>query len=132
MDHVFIDLFIKIIQKFNKKVDLEEKEMQVYNTDDLVGGWFIGQFDGAVFNTPVCEVSYKKHHAGETWPAHYHNIADEINYLISGKMEVNGQQLEGPVIFIIPRGEVAAPIFHTDVSLIVVKVPGALDDKYCV
>ena len=45
-------------------------------------------------------------------------------------MEVNGQQLEAPVIFVIPKGEIAAPKFHTDVKLIVVKVPGELGDKY--
>ena len=106
--------------------------MQVYSTEDLVGGWFIGQFEGAVFKTPDCEVSYKKHYAGEAWPAHYHKLADEINYLIEGSMTVGDQLLTGPVIFVIPKGEVSAPVFHTDVSIIVVKVPGALDDKYCI
>jgi len=106
--------------------------MQVYSTEDLVGGWFIGQFEGAVFKTPDCEVSYKKHYAGEAWPAHYHKKADEINYLIEGSMTVGDQLLTGPVIFVIPKGEVSAPVFHTDVSIIVVKVPGALDDKYCI
>jgi len=45
-------------------------------------------------------------------------------------MEVNGEQLKAPVIFVIPKGEIAAPKFHTDVRLIVVKVPGKLGDKY--
>ena len=104
--------------------------MQVHKVDDLVGGWFCGAFAGAVYNTSAVEVSYKQHHAGEAWPAHYHKVADEINYLISGQMEVSGELLEGPVIFVIPRCEVSAPIFHTDVTLIVVKLPGALNDKY--
>jgi hypothetical protein len=104
--------------------------MQIHKVDDLIGGWFIGAFSGAVYHTDSVEVSYKQHYAGEKWPAHYHKIADEINYLISGKMEVGGQMLEGPVIFTISKGEVSAPVFHTDVTLIVVKVPGALNDKY--
>lgn len=106
--------------------------MDVYKTDDLVGGWFVGQFEGAIYHTPVCEVAYKKHYAGEKLAAHYHKLADEINYLISGSMSMGETRLEAPCIFIVPRGEVAYPEFHTDVTLIVVKTPGALDDKYCV
>lgn len=106
--------------------------MQVYKTDDLIGGWFIGQFDGAVFKTSACEVSYKQHHANEKLAAHYHKAADEINYLISGSMSMGEQRLDAPCIFVVPKGEVAYPEFYTDVSLIVVKVPGALNDKYCI
>ena len=104
--------------------------MQIHNVDNLIGGWFVGAFKETAYHTTACEVSYKTHYAGEEWAAHYHKIGDEINYLIEGQMEVNGQQLEAPVIFVIPKGEIAAPKFHTDVKLIVVKVPGELSDKY--
>ena len=104
--------------------------MQVYAVDNLKGGWFVGDFVPTCYKTSACEVSYKTHTAGEYWASHYHKLADEINYLISGEMEINGVQLLAPCVFVIPKGEISRPIFKTDVHLIVVKVPGALDDKY--
>jgi quercetin dioxygenase-like cupin family protein len=106
--------------------------MQIVKVDDLIGGWFVGAFSPTAYHTTACEVSYKTHYAGETWAAHYHKLGDEINYLIEGRMEINGEQLEGPVVFVIPKGEVSAPVFHTDVKLVVVKVPGEPNDKYIV
>lgn len=104
--------------------------MQLFDIDNLVGGWFVGDFKPTCYRTRACEVSYKTHHAGESWPTHYHKQGDEINYLIRGEMEVNGVQLTAPCVFVIPKGEISAPIFHTDVELVVVKVPGEPNDKY--
>jgi hypothetical protein len=47
-------------------------------------------------------------------------------------MEINGQKLIAPIIFVISKNEIAKPIFITDVSLIVVKIPGVLNDKIIV
>lgn len=106
--------------------------MQIFRVDDLIGGWFVGSFKETTYKTDAVEVAYKKHYAGEAWAAHYHKVGDEINYLIEGRMEINGEQLEGPVVFVIPKGEISAPKFHTDVTLVVVKVPGEPNDKYTV
>lgn len=104
--------------------------MQIFPTKQLKGGWFVGDFEPTCYKTQACEVSYKTHKAGEVWASHYHKVADEINYLISGEMEINGIRLSSPCVFIIPKGEVSNPIFITDVSLVVVKIPGIPNDKY--
>lgn len=104
--------------------------MKVFDASLFKGGWFIGDFEETVLRTRDFEVAYKTHHAGEYWAPHYHELADEINYLISGKMEISGTQLEAPCVFVIPKGEISVPIFHTDVSLIVVKTPSVPGDKY--
>jgi len=106
--------------------------MQVFNVDNLIGGWFCGAFKETAYHTTACEVAFKTHTAGEHWPAHYHVQADEINYLILGQMEINNQLLVAPVIFVITKGEISSPKFVTDVTLIVVKVPGVLGDKIIV
>ena len=106
--------------------------MQTFNIDTFKGGWFVGPFKETAFSTSACEVAYKTHSAGDAWDTHYHAFADEINYLISGKMKINGQLLVAPVVFVIAKGEVAGPEFITDVSMIVVKVPGVLNDKIVV
>lgn len=104
--------------------------MQVFDATQFIGGWFVGDFDASAYRTNAFEVAYKIHHAGEYWAPHYHAVADEINYLISGKMETNGIMLEAPCVFVIPKGEISRPIFHTDVSLVVVKMPSLPGDKY--
>lgn len=104
--------------------------MKIFSTHNLKGGWFVGDFEPTCFKTQLCEVSYKTHKAGEFWASHYHKLADEINYLISGEMEINGTRLVAPCVFIIEKNEVSSPIFITDVSLVVVKIPGIPHDKY--
>lgn len=104
--------------------------MKILPVEQFVGGWFVGKFEPTAYSTPDCEVSYKMHKAGELLVAHYHKIGTEINYLISGQMSINGIELTAPIVFIIPPGEIADPIFTTDVSMIVVKVPSVPGDKY--
>jgi hypothetical protein len=106
--------------------------MQIFNVDNLKGGWFCGAFKDTAYHTTACEVSYKTHPANEFWPAHYHVIADEVNYLISGEVEINGVHLQAPVVFVINKGEIVRPKFITDVAMVVVKIPGALNDKFIV
>ena len=102
----------------------------ISDVSQFKGGWFVGNFNPSAYKTDAVEVCYKKHAQGEVWASHYHAIADEVNYLIEGQMELNGQELSAPCVFIISAGEISKPTFLTDVSLIVVKIPGILNDKY--
>lgn len=104
--------------------------MKIFDASQFKGGWFVGDFEPTSYKTQACEVSYKIHQAGETWDTHYHKLADEINYLISGSMSINGVNLEAPCVFLIEKNEISAPVFHTDVAIIVVKIPGIPNDKY--
>jgi hypothetical protein len=101
----------------------------ITDTNQFRGGWYIGSWPETAYTTNCCEVSYKTHNAGEYWQSHYHQFSDEINYLISGKMSINGTKLEAPCIFVIYKGEISEPIFETDVCLIVVKIPNIRNDK---
>ena len=105
--------------------------MKIFSdVDQFKGGWFIGNFQETSYKTTNCEVAYKTHYKDEYWAAHYHLLGDEINYLIEGEMIINNEKLTAPCIFIIYKGEASRPTFLTDVRLIVVKIPGILNDKY--
>lgn len=104
--------------------------MEIISVDGFTGGWFIGDFEPTVLRTKDFEVAFKEHRAGEHWATHYHQLSDEINYLISGEMEINDIKLVGPVVFRINKGEISRPVFITDVKLIVVKVPSIPGDKH--
>jgi NAD/NADP transhydrogenase beta subunit len=104
--------------------------MQKFDVSKFVAGWFIGDFAETALRTKGFEVAYKIHLAGEAWPTHYHAIATEVNYLIEGKMDINGEIFESPCVFVIYPNEIARPVFHTDCKLIVVKTPSLPGDKY--
>lgn len=106
--------------------------MKIFNIQDMVGGWFVGNFDPSAYKTDACEVSYKLHKKDETWDVHYHKIATEINYLVSGKMTINGEHLATGDVFVIYPNETAAPVFLEDCHIVCVKTPGVRNDKYVV
>lgn len=106
--------------------------MKVYKSQDMVGGWFIGNFKPSVLKTDLFEVSFKKHKKGEIWDIHYHKIATEYNYLINGRMRVLGKDLFSGDIFVINPFEIVDPTFVEDCEIITVKTPSAVGDKYCI
>lgn len=105
--------------------------MIIKKMDDMIGGWFIGDFEPSVFKTKDFEVCYKTHEKGEAWPKHYHK-GIEINYLIRGKMIIKGQTLERGDIFVLESMEIADPEFLEDCELIVVKTPSDVNDKFVI
>ena len=106
--------------------------MKIINMSDMIGGWFIGDFEPTVFKTDQFEVCYKQHYKGEVWDNHYHKVATEINYLIRGEMKINDTLLSQGDIFLIEPHEISVPDFFTDCELIVVKTPSIKGDKYIV
>ena len=103
--------------------------MKLYDPSDYIGGWFIGDFEPSIWRTSAYEVGYKHHVAGEPWAAHYHEHMDEITFLLEGTMQMQGQTLTGPVIFLLERNEIADPEFVTDCKVFVIKAPSVPGDK---
>jgi len=99
--------------------------------EDMVGGWFVGDFEPSMFRSKDFEVCYKEHKKGEQWDSHYHT-GTEINYLIRGRMTINGRELNKGDLFLIEPYEVASPVFLEDCELIVVKTPSNVNDKFIV
>lgn len=96
----------------------------------MVKGWFVGAFQPSAFTTDACEVALKRYDAGASEAAHYHNKATEITLIVSGKVRMfNKAWIEGDIIVISP-GESTAFEALTEAVTVVVKVPGALDDKF--
>lgn len=96
----------------------------------MVKGWFVGSFAPTLFNTDSVEVAVKSYKAGEHDVRHYHKIATEITVITQGEAIMNGAKLRcGDIIVIEPfiSSDFSA---ITDVTITVVKLPGARDDKY--
>ena len=105
--------------------------MIVKNIKDMVGGWFVGDFEPTAYKTKDFEVSYKLHPKGQEWDIHYHTDVTEINYVIKGKMILQNTELKTGDIFILNPFEIADPEFIEDTEIICVKTP-SVNDKISV
>lgn len=101
-------------------------------SDSGARGWFIGAFDKAVFKTDVVEVAHGFNPKGDRSPKHIHKIATEINLITYGCALVNGEVFHSGEGFIFEPGEACECQYLEDTFTLVVKLPGALNDKYYV
>ncbi|ASJ88601.1 cupin domain-containing protein [Pseudomonas aeruginosa] len=106
--------------------------MNTANLKDMVKGWFVGGFNPTAYSTEACEVGVKNYKQGDSEGAHYHKVATEITLVLSGKVTMRDQVWEAGDIIVLEPGEVTAFEAMTDATTVVVKVPGALNDKYVV
>lgn len=95
-------------------------------------GWFIGNWPNAALQTNNVEVSGQFFVKGSTGSPHYHKIATEITLVVSGKILFNENELGPGEIIVINPNEVSNYIALEDSYLVIVKTPGALNDKYYV
>lgn len=104
--------------------------LEKYKLENMIKGWFIGNFEPSLYKTNDVEVGIKKYSAGDFENSHYHKIATEFTVIISGTVEMNGvQYFENEIIKIIPGVNTNFKAI-TDVITVVVKLPGANNDKY--
>lgn len=104
--------------------------MEIFHLDNMVKGWFVGDFVPAALRTGAAEIAVKRYKAGDQESAHFHKVATEITLILEGTVEMCGRRLNnGDIIKLLP-GEVTSFAAITDAITVVVKHPSALDDKY--
>ena len=64
--------------------------------------------------------------------SHYHKIATEVNLITRGLVKINGESYTAGMGVIFHPGDIAECEYFEDTDTLVVKVPGALNDKYLV
>jgi quercetin dioxygenase-like cupin family protein len=104
--------------------------MQVQKLSSMIKGWFVGNFEPSVYKTNDCEVAIKEYTAGDYEEAHYHKIAKEITVILNGEVEMNRIKYVSGDIIILEPGEPSDFLALTEVTSVVVKIPGANNDKY--
>lgn len=106
--------------------------MQVNRLNEMIKGWFVGDFDPVVLRTEAVEVAVKDYAAGDSEAAHYHKIATEVTVVTKGTVQMCGREFNaGEIITLLP-GEATDFLALTNAQTVVVKLPGAKDDKYLV
>lgn len=106
--------------------------MEVFELEDMIGGWFIGNFEPSLFKTNDVEVGVKKYKQGMYEKTHFHKIATEFTLILEGKVKMSGVEYHSGQILIIKPGESTDFEAITDVITVVVKLPGANNDKYLI
>jgi quercetin dioxygenase-like cupin family protein len=104
--------------------------MKSARLDGMIKGWFVGQFSPTAYNTSACEVAVKQYCAGDKEEMHYHKVATEITLVLMGKVLIAGKEWGDGDIVVLEPGEATAFEAITDTTIVVVKVPGVLDDKF--
>ncbi len=104
--------------------------MKTAKLDDMIRGWFIGSFTPTLYATSDVEVAVKRYSAGDSEAKHYHKIATEFTVVVSGRVRMNGEEFSSGDIVVLEPGEPADFETLDDTTTVVVKLPGANDDKY--
>jgi hypothetical protein len=98
----------------------------------MTHGWFVGGFTPTSLSTTACEVAYKQYMTGSKEARHIHRVAAEVTLIVAGRVKMNGTAFVAGDIILLEPGEPADFEALEDTVTVVVKVPGALDDKYLV
>ena len=104
--------------------------MSVHRLDDMVRGWFVGDFEPTVHRSSEVEVAIKAYSAGETEARHVHRIATELTAVVSGSVRMDGADLHAGDIVEIAPGQPSDFLALTDAVVVAVKLPAVAGDKY--
>lgn len=106
--------------------------MRVAKLDEMIKGWFVGGFRPAAYSTEACEVAVKYYMISDKEAAHLHRVATEITLILFGRVRMMDREWSQGDIVVLSPGEVTDFEALTNCATVVVKVPGAPNDKYIV
>jgi hypothetical protein len=119
-----------MINCFRITMDGYVRQNRSWDLTDFVRGWIIGNFEPNIVKTEKYEVALLTHNKGEKWDFHYHRIADEINFLVEGRMLINERPVEKGSLFVIQKNQLTCPNFLENCKVLCIKVPSIPTDKY--
>ena len=104
--------------------------MKHYKLNEMVKGWFVGDFEPTVIKTDQFEVGVKYYSKGDVEPLHHHKVATELTVVVSGSVEMFGRIfVEGDIIEVLPGESTSFKALMNSVT-VVVKRPSIANDKY--
>jgi hypothetical protein len=104
--------------------------MKIDELSTMIGGWFVGDFSPNCLRTKAAEVACKHYKAGDHESRHVHKIATEHTLVVSGKVKMNGVELNPGQIATLAPGEAADFCALQDSITVIVKTPSVIGDKY--
>lgn len=106
--------------------------MKIAQLNEMIGGWFVGNFEPSILKHDGFEVAIKYYKKGDRELKHMHKIGTEITVIESGKAIMLEKTLIAGDIIMLSPGEATGFVALEDTTTVVVKFPSVLDDKYMV
>ena len=107
--------------------------MKTAKLEEMIKGWFVGNFEPTLLRTNDVEVAVKSYKKGDYEAKHFHKIATEITVITQGRVKMNGiEYTKGDIIVMEPNEATDFECLEDDTQDVVVKIPGANSDKYIV
>ncbi|MCB2227337.1 MAG: hypothetical protein KQH53_11725 [Desulfarculaceae bacterium] len=106
--------------------------MDKHQLSEMIGGWFVGDFDPTVVRSKDVEVAVKQYTRGDSEQRHMHKVAAEITVIAQGHVRMNGTDYKTGDIVLIHPGESTDFQAVEDTLTVVVKMPSVMGDKYLV
>jgi quercetin dioxygenase-like cupin family protein len=106
--------------------------MNHYQLDEMIRGWFVGDFEPTAHRTSEVEIAVKHYRAGDAEERHVHKVATELTAVVSGTVRMDGQELGAGDILSLAPGEPCDFLAVTDAVVVAVKLPAVAGDKYLV
>jgi hypothetical protein len=103
-----------------------------HQLDEMVRGWFVGDFEPTAFPSSDVEIAIKHYAAGDAEERHVHKVATELTAVVSGTVRMDGQDLNAGEIVKLAPGEPSDFLALTDAVVVAVKLPAVPGDKYLV
>jgi oxalate decarboxylase/phosphoglucose isomerase-like protein (cupin superfamily) len=103
-----------------------------FNLNEMVNGWFVGDFMPTSYRTKTAEVGYKVYKKEYKEAKHFHEQADEVTVVISGRARFNDQIVEKGEIVVVFRKEIVEFEALEDCETIVFKSGSFMGDKFIV
>jgi anti-sigma factor ChrR (cupin superfamily) len=104
--------------------------LEKFNLSDMTRGWFVGNFTPTILSTNDVEVAVIQYKAGDVDKLHFHKVATELTVILHGTVQMKGNTFgHGDIIKVNP-GVATDFVALTDVTTVVVKMPGVNNDKY--
>lgn len=104
--------------------------MKVAKLNDLVNGWFVGDFIPTIIKTNDVEVAVKYYKRGDKEESHFHKISTEVTVVCYGRVLFNGKEYStGDIVIFEPYESTDFEALEDSITT-VVKYPGAKNDKY--
>ena len=105
--------------------------MKTAKLEDMIKGWFVGNFEPTLLKTNDFEVAVKEYNKGDYEEKHYHKIATEFTVITRGRVKMNGVEYKKGDIIVMEQNESTDfECLEDGTQNVVVKIPGANDDKY--
>jgi quercetin dioxygenase-like cupin family protein len=105
-------------------------QVGAHHLDDMVRGWFVGDFEPSVARMDAAEVAVQRFAAGEVEAEHHHRAATEITVIVSGRALMCGREVTTGDILVLPPGVATSFRAIEDTVTAVVKTPSVPGDKY--